>query len=83
LLMQFPRFFYISNHQQASIRDMRVIIDSIWRFNFSWRSNYFFWEDELLDALLEVLSRVLLFASRGFVGLETRGEWTVLGQFNV
>lgn len=81
LPMQFPRFFYIAKHQQASIRDMWVLI--VFGGLICLGEAIVCLGGRAFRCIVECVEWVLLFASGGFVVLEAGGEWIVLGQFNV
>jgi hypothetical protein len=57
---RFPRLFSISNQQLASVNELCITDGGAVRWNFSWRRQFFVWENELFDNLKGVINGVLL-----------------------
>ncbi|KAK2381610.1 hypothetical protein QL285_069201 [Trifolium repens] len=52
LKQRFPRIFSISNQQLNSVSNMGSWLDGLWRWEFTWRRNFFDWEIPLLQDFL-------------------------------
>ncbi|PNY12727.1 ribonuclease H [Trifolium pratense] len=56
----FPRFFLISVHKESSVLEVGRWVSGCWEWEVRWRRNLFVWEEELQNALLEVLTPIQL-----------------------
>jgi hypothetical protein len=52
LKQRFPRIFSISNQQLATVSSMGSWVDGLWRWEFTWRQNFFDWEIPLFQDFL-------------------------------
>jgi hypothetical protein len=56
LVARFPRLFGISTQKEALVSEMGCWENGVWRWELLWRRNFFVWEEELVDELMEVLA---------------------------
>jgi hypothetical protein len=60
LALAFPRLYSLSNHKENMVRDFVDEDGGIRGWAFSWRRNLFHWEEERVEALVELLESVTL-----------------------
>jgi len=51
----FPRFYSITNHNEAKLGELCNLNDGFLEWSLVWRRNFFVWENEMLEGLMEIL----------------------------
>jgi hypothetical protein len=58
LKSRFPRLFGISTQKENLVCDVGSWVSGVWTWKLEWRRNFFVWEEEILQDLLDVLNHV-------------------------
>ncbi|GAU10299.1 hypothetical protein TSUD_422630, partial [Trifolium subterraneum] len=56
----YPRLFAISSHPHATINELGVWVNGVWRWHLEWRRSFFVWEEELYGQFMRVVESIIL-----------------------
>jgi hypothetical protein len=81
------RLFSLSEQKFSEVREMRILVDGVWRWNFSLCRQFFEWESTVLESLMGVLERFTGASGEDGLGVEGRKvevlfrlSWHTLGK---